>query len=212
MDIILFGMQGSGKGTQGKYIAQRYDLKIFDTGSQLRKLSQEQSSLADKVRKIMEEGRLVPTEVVMEIIENFINENKSGVIFDGIPRSVDQAEKFNQLINKHNRKIKGIFIELTEKEAIKRLSTRRMCPTCKSIFPQAYTSNYCVKCQDTKLITRTDDNLESIKTRLQTYNKETVPVIKTYESTGILNRISGEQKIEKVSQDIFEILDPIMKK
>ncbi|MBI4231908.1 nucleoside monophosphate kinase, partial [Candidatus Peregrinibacteria bacterium] len=85
MDLILFGIQGSGKGTQGKILAERYGLKIFETGGALRALAQEDSELARKVKSIIEAGHLVPNEVVMEIVEDFMNkqEASSPILFDG---------------------------------------------------------------------------------------------------------------------------------
>lgn len=208
MDIILFGMQGAGKGTQGKVIAERYGLDVFDTGAELRKLVKENNPLAQKVRQIMEAGHLVPTELVMEIIENFIQNTQGNILFDGIPRSAEQAKYFDDIIQRLDRKIKGIFIELTEEEAIERLTSRRSCPNCKTIYPKSYQSIYCENCENTELITRSDDKLESIKVRLNTYQNETIPVINEYENRGILTKVNGKQSIEKVSEDIFEILDP----
>jgi adenylate kinase len=206
MDIILFGMQGSGKGTQGAFLAQKFNLKIFDTGKELRNLIQKESPLAKKVKEIMHAGKLVSNDIVMELIENFINDNKNyGILFDGIPRNKDQEKSFNKLIAKYDRKLKGIYIALTENEAIKRLLGRRVCEKCKTIYPIAYQKNECEKCEG-KLITRADDNLEAIKTRLHTFNTETLPIIENYEKAKILNRINGEQSIAKVTEDISKII------
>ncbi|KKP39049.1 MAG: adenylate kinase, adenylate kinase [Candidatus Peregrinibacteria bacterium GW2011_GWF2_33_10] len=206
MDIILFGMQGAGKGTQGTIMAKKYNLAIFDTGAQLRALIQTDSLLAEKVKLIMNAGKLVPNEVVMELIENFMEANKSGgILFDGLPRNKEQEESFNSLISKHSRNLKGIYIDLSHEEAVKRLLGRRMCEKCKSIYPIAYSNDNCEKCGG-NLVTRPDDNLDSIKTRLDTFKKETLPVIENYEKAGILTRIDGQQSIEKVSEDIFQAL------
>ncbi len=184
MDIILFGVQGSGKGTQGQLIAKRYKLSVFDTGNELRQLILEESTLAKKVRDIMETGNLVPTEIVMEIIENFINKTQGAIIFDGIPRSKEQAECFNKLMKKNNRNLKGIFIDMNKEEAIQRLLKRA----------------------------RSDDNEKSIRVRLDTYQNETLPVIEEYENDHLVKRVNGEQSIENVSKDIFAILDSVFLK
>ena len=158
MDLVLFGMQGSGKGTQSKAIAEHCNLVIFETGAELRRLSSEDSELAQKVKAIIESGNLVPTEVVMEIITDFLHKLPAGknALFDGIPRSDDQKEQFDALMTKEGRSFKGLLIELTEAEAVKRLTTRRMCPTCKTIFPAAYEKETCEHDGST-LITRQDD-------------------------------------------------------
>src|SRR3989339_482598 len=136
MDLILFGRQGSGKGTQGKYLAERYNLISFVTGDELRKLAQENSTLGQKVKTIIEAGHLVSNEVVMEIIENFMSkfsENKN-VLFDGIPRKPDQAQTFNALMQRLNRDFIGVIFEISEAMAIKRLTNRRICEKCKTIY------------------------------------------------------------------------------
>ncbi len=207
MDLVLFGMQGSGKGTQSKAIAEHCNLVIFETGAELRRLSSEDSELAQKVKAIIESGNLVPTEVVMEIITDFLRKLPAGksALFDGIPRSDDQKEQFDALMTKEGRNFKGLLIELTEEEAVKRLTTRRMCPTCKTIFPASYTAESCDKDGST-LITRQDDTPDAIRVRLDTFLQKTVPVIEAYKAEGKMLIVKGEQPIEQVTVDIQEVL------
>ena len=207
MDLVLFGMQGSGKGTQSKAIAEHCNLVIFETGAELRRLSSEDSELAQKVKAIIESGNLVPTEVVMEIITDFLHKLPAGknALFDGIPRSDDQKEQFDALMTKEGRSFKGLLIELTEAEAVKRLTTRRMCPTCKTIFPAAYEKETCEHDGST-LITRQDDTPDAIRVRLDTFLQKTVPVIEAYKAEGKMLIVKGEQAIEKVTTDIQEVL------
>ena len=209
MDLIFFGMQGSGKGTLGKRVAERYNLEIFETGGELRKLSSQDSDLAKKVKSIIEAGKLVPNDVVMEIVENFLKtlpENTS-VLFDGIPRKIEQAESLNTLLNQNGRTYMGVLLEISEETALKRLSTRRICEVCKTVYPADYQKDTC-ECGG-KLITRTDDNPEAIKTRLQAFREETIPAMKLYEDK--LVKINGELSIEEVEKLAFATLDPIMK-
>ncbi len=209
MDFIFFGMQGSGKGTLGKALAKRYNLEIFETGAELRKLSQEDSELSRKVKSIIEAGHLVPNEVVMEIVENFMNNLKpdTQIIFDGIPRKVEQAESLNALLEKHNRNYKALLLDIKKETALSRLSTRRLCSQCKTIFPADYSAESCNQCGG-ELITRSDDNPEAIKIRLEAFENETVPTIKTYSDKLIV--INGEPAIEEVEKIAFEKLDPIL--
>lgn len=207
MDLVLFGMQGSGKGTQSKAIAEHCNLVIFETGAELRRLSSEDSELARKVKAIIESGNLVPTEVVMEIITDFLHHLPAGknALFDGIPRSDDQKEQFDALMAKEGRSFKGLLIELTEAEAVKRLTTRRMCPSCKTIYPAAYTKETC-ESDGSTLITRQDDTPDAIRVRLDTFLQKTVPVIEAYKAEGKMLIVKGEQAIEQVTVDIQEVL------
>lgn len=211
MDIILFGMQGSGKGTLGKFLAERYSMEIFETGGELRKLANEDSELGKKVKSIIEAGDLVSNDVVMEIVENFmqnLDKNKN-LLFDGIPRQKKQAESLNKILEKHNRNYTAVIIEIKEETALKRLTTRKICKECKHVYPATYTKDYCEKCNG-ELYTRADDNPEAIQARLKAFEEETVPTIELYKNK--LKKINGEESIENVKNIAFTILDPIMTK
>jgi len=120
MDYVLFGIQGSGKGTQGKFLAPKISASYFETGGELRRLSKEDSELGKKVKSIIEAGHLVQNEVVMEIVENFIKTNPNAgnpIIFDGIPRNGEQNGTFEALLNKMGRKYTGLYFELSKEEA-----------------------------------------------------------------------------------------------
>ena len=227
MDIVLFGIQGSGKGTLGMAVAKKYGFVLFETGGELRKLSQEDSGLARKVKSIVEAGHLVPNEVVMDIIENFMNKLPAGknVLFDGIPRKMEQAETFDALMKKHGRGMLGILIDVPEDVVMKRLMSRRLCEKCKTVYPAAYTGAHgatakesgsagseaykevtCEKCGG-KLIPRSDDNPESIKTRIKAYYDETTPVIDHYKKMNKMLTMNGNLSIEEATKEIFKLLD-----
>ncbi len=208
MDLILFGMQGAGKGTIGKGLASRYNLQIFETGGALRALSQEDTELARKVKSIIEAGHLVPNEVVMEIVEDFLSKLPAGtnILFDGIPRKVEQAESLNSLLKKNSRTYRAVLLDISEETALKRLTTRRLCKVCKTIYPITYTADKCT-CGG-ELITRSDDNPEAIQTRLKAYREETVPAIALYKD-GLIT-IDGHASIEEVEKLAFETLDKVL--
>ena len=210
MDLIFFGMQGSGKGTLGVSVAERYGLKIFETGAELRKLAAQDSELAKKVKSIIEAGKLVSNEVVMEIVENFMNNlpANTDILFDGIPRKIEQAQSLNTLLNNHGRRYTGVLIELKEETALHRLTTRQICESCKAIYPANYNKENCEKCGG-NLGLRADDNPEAIKTRLKTFKEETIPAIELYKAN--LVKIDGEPQIDIVRENAFKLLDPIMK-
>ena len=167
MDILLFGIQGSGKGTQGKLLVDSYNMAYFETGAELRKLSQEDNELGNKIKEIIEAGHLVPNEVVMEIVENFMKNVPEGkaIIFDGLPRKMVQKESMDEMLKKYEREYKIVTLDLTEELALERLTKRRICKGCKEVYPAKYDKDSCEKCGG-ELITRTDDNAESIKVRL----------------------------------------------
>lgn len=208
-------MQGAGKGTIGKAIAEKYNLQIFETGGALRALSQEDSELARKVKSIIEVGHLVPNDVVMEIVENFLSKLPQGtnILFDGIPRKVEQAESLNALLKKNGRAYRAVLLDISEETALKRLTTRRICKVCKTIYPADFTGEKCTAlingatCNG-ELITRSDDNPEAILTRLKAFRDETLPAMELYKDGMI--KINGEANIEEVEKLAFEELDKIL--
>ena len=212
MDLVFFGRQGSGKGTQGKFVAKRYGLETFVTGDELRKLATSDSKLGKKVKSIIEAGHLVSNEVVMEIIENFMHQLPEGksVIFDGIPRKMVQAETFNALMEKLGREFLCVLIEIGEETAIKRLASRRICSKCKAIYPSKYKKVNC-ECGGELEIRTDDSNMDSIQNRLDAYEKETVPVINMYREQDKMIDINGEADIEEVNDEVFRKLDPLFK-
>lgn len=211
MDIILIGMQGAGKGTLSQALVEKYHFSLFETGAELRHLASLDSELGKKIKSIIEAGHLVPEEVVMDIIENFLkNTNKKQtIIFDGIPRNLKQAELFEKLLQKNNRNFLCVAINLSEETALKRLVTRRLCKKCKTVFPANYSKNRCEKCEG-ELITRADDNAEAIKTRIKTFSTETLPIIENYRHEGRkIIELNGEPSIEEVTREAFEKISPL---
>lgn len=210
MDLIFFGMQGAGKGTLGKQLSEKYGFQVFETGGELRKLSSEDSELGKKIKSIIEAGHLVSNEVVMEIVENFLDHLKPGVnvLFDGIPRKIEQANLLNALLEKHGREYKAVLIDIKKETALKRLTTRRICGKCKFVYPADYQNATCSACGG-ELTTRADDNADAIATRLEAFENETVPAINLYNDK--LIKIDGEPTIDEVFKIAVETLDPILK-
>ncbi len=210
MDLIFFGMQGAGKGTLGKQLAEKYGFQIFETGGELRKLSSEDTELGKKVKSIIDAGHLVSNEVVMEIVENFLKTlpTNTNVLFDGIPRKIEQANSLNALLEKNGREYKAVLIDIKKETALKRLTTRRICGKCKAVYPADYKEQNCASCGG-ELTTRADDNPEAIKTRLDAFENETLPAINLYNDK--LIKIDGEPTIDEVFKIAVQTLDPILK-
>ncbi|MBN2307295.1 nucleoside monophosphate kinase [Candidatus Peregrinibacteria bacterium] len=206
MDIILFGMQGSGKGTQGKILAERYGLKVFDMGSALRAMIASGSELGNRIKNTVESGNLVSDDIIMEVVEKFLASEGQGhnVLFDGIPRTANQAEKLLALLSSHERDAFALDIKISEKVAIERLTKRRMCLDCKEIYPAFFKGDKCGECGG-DLVTRSDDsNLDSIKQRLHNFELETKPVIEDFYQRDRLIEVDGEQAIPDVTEEMIE--------
>ena len=205
-DIILFGMQGSGKGTQARILAEKFGHKIFETGGQLRKLAAEDSPLGKKVREITTAGKLVDNEIVMQIVANFLQnlpENENA-IFDGIPRSESQRASLEAEFANAGRKPLAIYIKISRDEALTRLLGRKTCAGCGKIFGAKDNSDSLEKCPTCggELKTRADDTAEAIATRLDVYENETVPAIEKYRDEKRLIEVDGTQSVEEVTAEI----------
>lgn len=184
-DIILIGRQGSGKGTQGKILAEKYGYQIFETGGALRAMAQEDSDLGRKVKDITSRGDLVPNEIVMEIVADFLEglDKKTPVIFDGIPRSVEQQESLDEEIQKAGRSYIALEIKLSTDRAVERLIERG------------------------KTEGRADDNIVAIQKRIENFETFTMPVIKNYEDRDLLIAVDGDQELEVVTEEVIKALD-----
>jgi len=208
MDIILFGRQGSGKGTQGSVLAEKYGLKFFEMGGQLRQIIDSGSLLGVKIKGIVTAGNLVDDDTIMEVVGKFFESTSQdqAILFDGIPRTVKQSEKLLALLAEHNRDAFAVLINISEDEAIIRLTQRRICKNCKGVYPPSYKADKCQHCGG-ELVMRQDDNIESIKTRLANYKNETVPVIEGFSERDHLIEVDGEQPVEKVADEMVEKVD-----
>jgi len=211
MDYVLFGIQGSGKGTHGKLLAEKLHAAYFETGGELRRLAAENSVLGKKVKSIIEAGHLVPNEVVMEIVEDFINRTGQApsappIIWDGIPRNKEQNDTFETLLKKMGREYTGIYFELSREEAENRLLKRRICSDCKTVYPANYPKEAaCEKCGG-KLAARADDNVDSIRTRIDIFYKETLPVAEKWKSHGKILTVNSAGAITEVAKELFKKL------
>lgn len=208
MNIILFGPQGCGKGTQSEFIIKKYGLKHFSMGDSLREEIKKGTKLGQDIAKIINKGNLVPDTMTFDIFRNKKNNFKSGIILDGYPRTLAQLE----FIRKEVKIDAAIEINLSEKESINRISTRRVCSSCgknyniKTSPPKK--SGIC-DVDGEKLIQRDDDKPEEIKKRLNIYHSLTEPLKEEYKKMGILFVVDGSKSIKEVSLEIDKILKNI---
>lgn len=206
MDIILFGMQGSGKGTQGKILAERYGLTVFEMGGALRTMIASKSELGNLIKDTVESGNLVSDEIIMRVVEKFLEgeAKEQNILFDGIPRTMNQTEKLLALLSSHGRDAFALDIKISEYEAIERLTKRRICVGCKEIYPAFFKGDKCSECGG-DLVTRSDDsNLDSINQRIQNFKTETMPAIKDFYDRDRLIEVDGEREIPDVTEEMID--------
>ena len=199
-NYIFFGLQGSGKGTQAKIIAEKFGLCHISTGDLLRNAGGE---LREKADEYMNAGKLVPDEIVLELLQEKLksSECEKGFILDGYPRNLAQSEELDKIV-----KIDNAFnIIISDDEAVRRLSSRISCVKCGTVFnlitnpPKEEMK--CDKCGG-ELIRRADDVEEAIRKRLEIYHQETKILLKKYSTIPV----NGEQLIEKVTEDIMKAI------
>ena len=206
-DLILIGKQGSGKGTQAKILAKRFGFEIFETGGALRAIAKEDSELGREVLAITTRGDLVPNEVVMKIVSDFLQKltGDAPVIFDGIPRSEEQRVSLEKLITEKGRAFRGLEVRLSNEEALGRLSIRAQCGDCGENFGSV--EDVCPKCGSVNVSRRADDNPESISKRLDNFDKFTAPLLSVWKDQGKLVSVNGEQDVDLVTEEMLEKLE-----
>lgn len=210
MQFIIFGSPGVGKGTQAKIISEKLNIPHISTGDILRKAIKEETTLGIKAKEIVEQGELVPDDVMGGIIRDRILQDdcKNGFILDGFPRTLNQAEVLDDIlsnINKNNL----IVLKLDAKDSviINRLSSRRGCSNCGAIVNLAdlVEENKCPKCKSVgTLFKRKDDEESVIKNRLDIYEKTTAPVLEFYKNRNSkVIHIDGSQSVDEVTDSIM---------
>ncbi|MFO7928159.1 MAG: adenylate kinase [Candidatus Humimicrobiaceae bacterium] len=209
MIIILLGPPGAGKGTQAINISKKFNIPHISTGDILRKEIKEGSGLGKKAKEYVEGGKLVPDEIIVGIIEKKLDKDSTngGALLDGFPRTIEQAEMLDRVLAKRGLSVdKVLNLEVDRKELIKRLSSRRLCKSCKQITKvEESGKNRCPECGGT-LIKRKDDDIKVIKKRLEVYRKQTEPLIDYYQSRGVLVNVDGDVSEAEVTERILNAL------
>jgi len=212
-NIILIAAPAAGKGTLSELLASIYGYAHISTGDLLRDASREKSELGIKISNMLKNGELVTDEIVFELLENRLNKEDTlnGYILDGFPRTLPQAKKYDEMIERLNKDLGIVVVLNTEYETLrKRIVGRMLCKDCGSIYntltgvntPKV--ENICDKCGGS-LYKRSDDNEESFKTRYETYLEKTEPLIEYYKEKGNLYFINSSSK-ESMLKDIEVLL------
>lgn len=202
MFIVMLGGPGSGKGTASEKLSEKYKLEHISTGDMLREEIKKESPLGLEVKGILAEGKLVSDEIVIKLIENKLSseECKNGAILDGFPRTEKQAETLSEIVKKLGKKIDvAIELDVSDEIIIDRIINRILCSNkeCGAIYNakshKPKVEGICDKC-GSKLITRADDNRETVQNRLNVYHKESEGIINYYKNEGLLYTIHPTEK------------------
>lgn len=207
MNIVLMGCPGAGKGTQSAKLKETWGLKHISTGDVLRGEMAAGTQIGKQVAALINHGNLVPDELMIAMLENIIASTDQGIILDGFPRTVAQAQALDAMMSRLGREISAVvMIDLPEAEVVKRLSTRRLCKKCGK--PAATTTQPVCECGG-ELYVRADDAPESVKHRLEVYRAQTLPVKNFYANSGKYVEINGNQTPQQVFEDICNVLKKV---
>ena len=215
MNLLIVGAPGVGKGTMSRYLIKEYGVEHISTGDMLREAIANETEVGLKAKSFMDKGALVPDEIINEIIVERLGKgnNGKGFLFDGYPRTLAQAKSLSEILKKLNLKIDAVInLNIDDEIVKKRITGRRTCPQCGEIyniyFKPSKEEEKCDKC-GTKLSTRKDDNIESLKTRLEEFHKNTQPIIEYYNKDNLVKNINADQERDAEFADIKKSLEGI---
>ncbi len=213
-NIMFIAPPAAGKGTQAELVAKKYNIPHISTGDILRDISKEDSEIGHYVFETLSAGRLVKDEITYQLIEDRLKKDdcQNGFIIDGFPRTLNQAIEYDKILDNLGYKIGYvIYININEKTLEKRITGRRICEDCKTIYninsensaPQV--ESVCDNCGG-RLYQRNDDNLASFQTRYKMYIENTEPILEHYRDKNALYEVNGEDTVENVFNKIDEII------
>ena len=210
MRLLLIGPPGGGKGTQAKFLIDRFAIPQISTGDMLRGNLNNNTSMGKKAQKFMNSGQLVPDSIILDMMQKRLTEQdcKNGYILDGFPRTIPQAEGLDYLLKGVNQQLDHVIVmDVPDNLIITRLSNRRSCKGCGQVYnlffePPAIAGK-CNNCSK-ELYLREDDNPATIQQRLTVYHQQTKPVIKYYSDQGLTNVIDSKGTIDEIRSDILK--------
>jgi len=213
MNIILIGPPGAGKGTQARFLEEKYGMMQVATGDMLRAAIKRGDALGLEAKKIMDAGKLVPDELVIKMIADRISQPDcgKGFILDGFPRTVAQAEALDKMLAEKNKKLDAVIeLKVDEAALVERVTGRFTCAKCgagyHSKFKPTKVEGVCDVCGSTEFVCRPDDNPETMVTRLKAFRDQTAPILPYYRQKGLLKSVDGMASMEQVRGDIEAIL------
>jgi len=203
MKIILLGPPGSGKGTQGEKLSEEFGYVRLSTGDMLRDAVRKETDLGLKAKSYMDSGGLVPNDLIINLMKEKISslEKGTGIIFDGFPRTTEQADALGSQIDIDL----ALNLDVDDDELVNRLTKRRSCPQCNAVYHLLYNppkkERFCDKCGSV-LYQRDDDTEETVRNRLKVYREKTFPLIDYYEKKGNLVTIEGIGEINEIFDEV----------
>jgi adenylate kinase len=209
--LIFIGPPGSGKGTQAKRLAAEHGVPHISTGDMLREAIADGTELGLKAAPVIASGGLVPDDVMVGIIKDRLNkaDAKKGFILDGFPRTLVQAEKLENLVGNGTGGVRVVQLLVPDDVIVKRIALRRSCPQCGAIYHMetAPPRNDQVCDRDgAELIARPDDNEQAVRTRLEAFHRQTLPVATFYKTKSVLRQVDGVGPVDQVFERIEKSL------
>ena len=204
LSLVFLGAPGAGKGTQATKICEKYNIPHISTGDILRANIKAGTPLGLQAKAIIDKGQLVSDEIVIGLIKDRLAQDdcQKGYLLDGFPRTIEQAVALDSFENVSM----AINIAVNEDEVVERIAGRRMCACGESYHISTYNKDTCAKCGG-KLYQRDDDKPETVKARLDVYNKQTAPLIDYYDAKKVLYTVDGSKDIQEVFADIVKVID-----
>ncbi len=212
--VVLMGLPGSGKGSHSKFLKDNYNLKHISVGDLLREEAAKDTVLGKKIKETIDKGNLVSNDLILEMVSSCIDSaSENGFIFDGIPRTLEQAEGLNSLLESKGVKDYHVIELKADAELIKkRITARFSCSECGEIYNKLTKmpkhENVCDVCKtEGKFSVRKDDTLEVVDQRLRNYQKETESALQYYVERDMVKSVNADSDVEKVFLDIKNIID-----
>jgi len=213
MNLILLGPPGAGKGTQAKRLEDRHSLVQLSTGDMLRAVVASGVPLGQQAKEIMAAGKLMPDELMIEMIADRISKPDcvAGFILDGFPRTVPQAEALDRMLEQKGLKLDHVIeMKVDDAALVERITGRYTCAKCgrgyHDKFERPKVEGVCDVCGSTEFTRRADDNAETVITRLAAYHKQTAPILPYYQERGVLEAVDGMADIDVVTEQIEALL------
>lgn len=213
MNLMLFGAPGAGKGTQAKFLIEKYGIPQISTGDILRAAIADKTNMGMEAKKFMDDGKLVPDSTIIGIIKDRLAEDDcaKGFILDGFPRTLPQAEALSDLMKEMNISLdKVISLNVPDELIVGRITGRRVCSKCGASFHVEFNpskkENVCDYCSG-ELSIRKDDNAETVKSRLSAYHEQTAPLIDFYTNMGVMIELDGTKDVSEVTADMIAALN-----
>jgi adenylate kinase len=212
-NLIFLGAPGAGKGTQASIIASKFSLTKLSTGDMLRSTVSQGGILGSQLSAIMSSGALVPDSLITQMISDKLDNVAGGVVFDGFPRTLVQAQDLNKLLENKGKNIKIVFeIKVDDAALVDRIACRFSCSKCgesyNSKFKPCLVSGVCDRCGATNFVVREDDAREIVEARLNHYYRLTEPLYDFYRQKNLLHTISGVGSIDDITMSIANVLSP----